>query len=204
MYEKRKQLAIQFLHINELMFRYKIQTHANEGINPHIGQGRVLAILKIQPEIVQKELGYLLDISKQALTELLNKLEKNGYITRTQSEKDRRTFIIKLTDAGHEAIPEKNNETNDTYITEFFDCLNDEEQTNLINYMEKIIDEIQKKIGNNMDDYVEFFRERFFAKHRDRHDGKFGDFLSLHRYHHRHHHHKSRDFRGDYNDKNDE
>ena len=40
------------------------------------GQGRVLAILKMQPEISQKELLYLLDMRPQSLGELLSKLEK--------------------------------------------------------------------------------------------------------------------------------
>lgn len=33
----------------------------------HIGQGRVLAILKLKPEISQRDLSYLLDMSKQSL-----------------------------------------------------------------------------------------------------------------------------------------
>lgn len=171
MNEKRKQLATQFMrlaHLYGMLLRDQVQTHVNKGINPHKGQGRVLAILKMQPEIVQKELGYLLDIRKQALAQILNKLEKKEYITREQSEKDRRSFVIKLTDAGREAIPEKNYEIDHEYIEEFFDCLNEKEQANFLDYIERIIIAIEEEMDE--DEYATFFRERFFARHGGRHD----------------------------------
>ena len=138
-------------------------------MNPHRGQGRILAILKLQPEIGQKELGYLLDMSKQALAELLGKLEKNGYITRTQSERDRRSYIVKLTDSGREALPDTN--APDAEIGEAdaaFDCLNEEEQRNLTDYLSRIISTLEEKFndsGEEDDDYADFYRERFFARH---------------------------------------
>jgi DNA-binding MarR family transcriptional regulator len=199
MNEKRKQLATQITHLDELLLRYQMQTRITEGFTPYSGQGRVLAILKMQPEIVQKELGYLLDISKQALAELLNKLEKSGHITRTQSEKDRRSFVIKLTDTGRNAIPKENNQT-DNPIEEIFDCLTQEEQTNLINYMEQIITNLEKKVHTDEDAFVEFFRTRFFEKHGYEHD-TFRGFWGLHNHHH--HHHRYRGFGGTRND-NDE
>jgi len=170
MKNKRKQLAMQLMRLDEVFLRYIMISHANKDINPHKGQGRVLTILKMQPEMEQKELGYLLDISKQALAELLNKLEKRGYITREKSEKDRRSFVIKLTDAGCEAISEEKDEIDDDYIEEIFDSLSDKEQEDLINYMGRIIDTIEKKIGFDKDDYASFFRERFFARHGHRHN----------------------------------
>ena len=194
MTEKRKQLATQFTHLDGLLLRYHLQTHAKEGINPHRGQGRILAILKMQPEIAQKELGYLLDISKQALAELLNKLEKSGYITRTQSEKDKRSFVIKLTDAGRQAIPKENDKTNNNDLEEIFNCLNQEEQTNLTNYIEQIITALEKKMDPDTDDYAEFFRERFFARHGNRHDGTFREFWGLN------HHRRFRNFGDTHND----
>lgn len=60
-------------------------------------------MLKLKLEITQKELTYLLDMSKQALGELLSKLEKAGYITRKPSEEDRRMIIITLTEKGKAA-----------------------------------------------------------------------------------------------------
>jgi DNA-binding MarR family transcriptional regulator len=170
MNKMKKQLTIEFMRLNGLFLRYSMMKRVNKDINPNQGQGRVLSILKLQPEMEQKELGYLLDISKQALAELLSKLEKKGYITRTKSEKDRRSFLIKLTDDGREAISEENR-IDDNYVEELFDCLDDDEQKNLINYFKRIIDTIEEKSRfDDSDDYASFFRERFFARHGHEHD----------------------------------
>jgi DNA-binding MarR family transcriptional regulator len=171
MNDKRKEIAMQFMQLSHIymhLSRHQKHQHIIKGINPHKGQGRVLHILKMQPEIMQKELGYLLDISTQALAELIIKLEKKGYITRVQSKKDSRSFVIKLTDAGREAIPEINYKTDFEYIEKSFDCLNDEEQENLINYMSRIIKSIEDEVDE--DEYITFFRERFFARHKDKHN----------------------------------
>ena len=156
------QLAYQFMRVNELLVRY---WHSHRGINQHKGQGRILAILKMQPEIGQKELGYLLDMSKQSLAELLNKLEKNEYITRTQSEKDRRSFDIKLTNKGREAMPQDNKAFDDMDMIAIFDCLNEEEQNNFLNYLRRITEAFENKSNTDDDSYAEFFRNRFFARH---------------------------------------
>ena len=67
---------------------------------PYQGQGRILSLLKLTPEIGQKELAHILNIRSQSLGELLAKLERNGYITRTPSEADRRGMDIRLTESG--------------------------------------------------------------------------------------------------------
>ncbi|WP_158082561.1 MarR family winged helix-turn-helix transcriptional regulator [Methanobrevibacter arboriphilus] len=176
------------------------QTYRNKDINPYKGQGRVLALLKMQPEIMQKELGYLLDISTQALAELLNKLEKKGYIIREQSKKDRRSFVIKLTDAGREATPEENDEMDYNYVEELFDCLTEEEQDNLLNYIEIIIKNIENELDE--DDYITFFRKRFFEKHENQHHNLFRGFWGFHNKDSSHHnHHKFKGFGGKRHDR---
>ena len=163
MTELKNQLEEQFRHLDSLLLRNYMRMHANDGFSMtlHRGQGRVLSLLKLQPEIGQKELGYLLDMSKQALAGLLGKLEKNGYITRTESEKDRRSYIIKLTEKGRNVLEDREVEDDD-----LFECLNEEEQRNLSNYIDRIISVLEEKVGvDDKDDYAEFFRERFFAEH---------------------------------------
>ncbi len=172
MTKQRKHLSTQFMQLMHLyghLYRHQMQeTYKNKDFHPHKGQGRVLAILKMQPEIMQKELGYLLDISTQALAELINKLEKKGYLTREQSKKDRRSFVIQLTDSGREATPDENEDVEYNYIEDIFDCLDDEEQAHLIDYIERITKNIEKELGE--DDYITFFRKRFFEKHENKHN----------------------------------
>jgi DNA-binding MarR family transcriptional regulator len=114
--------------------------------NPHHGQGRVLSILKLKEEITQKELGYLLDMRNQSLGELLNKLEKSGYITRTPSAEDKRTTVIRLTETGKASA-----ETADSREDDFglFECLNDKDKARLYGYFEQIITAFEKHAGVN-------------------------------------------------------
>ena len=52
------------------------------GSTPYRGRGRILSLLRETPVTSQKELANQLDISKQALAELLLKMERAGLITR--------------------------------------------------------------------------------------------------------------------------
>lgn len=123
------------------------------------GQGRILAMLKIQPEIATKDLAYLLGIRQQSLNELLNKLEKNSYVERRPSEKDRRVMVVHLTEKGKEAQePEAN-------YQEFLGCLSPEELQQFGTYLDRIIAAFQMGSGKSDDedtmaDWMDKARER--------------------------------------------
>lgn len=110
------------------------------------GQGRVLAMLKMQPEISSKDLSYLLGIRQQSLNELLNKLEKSGYVVREPSEADRRIMLVKLTEKG------KVEQQPDTDYSEIFDCLNPKEQAAFSKYLDRIIAVLQERVVTDEDD----------------------------------------------------
>jgi DNA-binding MarR family transcriptional regulator len=109
---------------------------------PYQGQGRILSLLKLKPEISQRELGHILNIRSQSLGELLAKLERSGYITRTPSEVDRRGMDIRLTESG-KAVSEQ--EVESEHQESFLDCLNEEEQTALSDYLERLIKNLEEK-----------------------------------------------------------
>ena len=109
---------------------------------PYQGQGRILSLLKLKPEISQKELAHILNIRSQSLGELLVKLERSGYITRTPSEVDRRGMDIRLTESG-KAVSEQDVEP--AHQESFFDCLNEEEQTTLSDYLERLIKNLEEQ-----------------------------------------------------------
>ena len=131
--------------------------------SPHRGQGRVLALLKMKPEISQKELTYLLNMSKQAVAELIAKLEKSGYIVREPSEEDRRSMTIKLTEAGASAAPDAGDDAAE--VEKIFACLDDEELEKFSEYLERILAR-----------YEEQFPDADFEQRRQ----KMEDFLSSH------------------------
>ena len=127
-----------------LMKRYQMFCQAESGpfADTSRGQGRILAMLKIQPEIATKELAYLLGIRQQSLNELLNKLEKNGYIERKPSENDKRVMIVHLTEKG------KQTKQPETDYQKIFDCLLPEELQQLSQYLDRIIKAFQEQNGN--------------------------------------------------------
>lgn len=169
--EKNFDLIMQFTRIEWLLHRYHQQNHMHFGpmADPRKGQGRVLAILKMQPEISQKELSYLLDMRPQSLGELLSKLEKNGYITRTPSESDRRVQIIKLTQNGAEATVSEGQEFS---FDKAFECLSEDEQKSLSNYLSRIIETLEEQLGD------EKLEDHFDPRRRG--GNPFGDRFSRH------------------------
>jgi DNA-binding MarR family transcriptional regulator len=110
--------------------------------SPHQGQGRVLALLKLKPEVSQKELSTILDIRSQSLGELLSKLERHGYITRRPSEEDRRGMAIRLTEAGR-AASEQQDEISDA--GSFFGCLDEAERKTFGEYLERLIKRLEEE-----------------------------------------------------------
>jgi DNA-binding MarR family transcriptional regulator len=147
MNEKNFDLIDQFTRVEWLLHRYHQQNHVHHGPmgDPRRGQGRVLAILKMQPEISQKELSYLLDMRPQSLGELLSKLERNGYITRTPSETDRRVMNIKLTKEGAEATEATGQEFS---FDKLFECLSVDEQKSLSDYLGRIIETLEAQLDD--------------------------------------------------------
>ncbi|MDR1124336.1 MAG: MarR family transcriptional regulator [Elusimicrobiota bacterium] len=161
MTEKSINLMEKLFRVVGLMHRLHHHSQMEHGpfASPHRGQGRVLAILKMQPEISQKDLGYLLDMRAQSLGELLAKLEKNGFITRAQSEEDQRVMNIKLTEKGAQAAAgaaEQDEEEG------FFSTITRDEEKTLGAILDKVIKELESKTGApEGEDPREAFRAHF-------------------------------------------
>ena len=143
MEEIKRLVTEQFYQLQMFIHRASFHKDKRGMHSPHRGQGRVLSILKIKPEISQKDLGSLLNISKQALTELISKLERQGYITRKPSEEDKRIMIIKITEEGMKAITDGDGKIPQTFKA--LDCLNDEELAAFSSYLDRIIKNYEKQ-----------------------------------------------------------
>lgn len=64
------------------------------------GHGKILRTLAHSDGMTQKELAERLDIRPQSLTDALVRLEQDGSITRTRSERDKREQLVRITEAG--------------------------------------------------------------------------------------------------------
>jgi len=143
--EQESDVFDNFVRFATLMHRYGLHIRRERGFfgDMRRGQGRVLSLLKMQPEITQKNLSYLLDMRPQSLGELLGKLEKKGFITRTPSEDDRRIMIIRLTQEGEKAAENPENKSDD-----FFGILNSEEKEQFNEYLERLIENLEEKMNS--------------------------------------------------------
>ncbi len=189
MSETRQNVIHHAMTLHHIFHRFQFKK-SKQMIDSSKGQGRVLSILKMKPEISQKELTFLLDISKQSLAELLGKLEKNEYIVRKPSEEDRRVQMITLTEKGKEVSvgPEENQSD----FSSVLDCLTAEELKNFDLYLTKILNRIKEDLLDENDiierkkaletflteykDDVEKFHEKFkkdFGKDYDRYSRVF-------------------------------
>lgn len=137
--------------------------------SPYRGQGRVLALLRLKPEISQKELTYLLNMSKQAVAELIAKLEKSGYVTRRPSEEDKRVLMVRLTEAGEKAAAGAEDTTPE--IAPVLDCLSQEEQAAFSGYLERILREYEAQFPDEdfeerrqmMDAFMQHYGHGFYG-----------------------------------------
>lgn len=153
-YEKLS--TLQWLMKRRQMFN---QAEAGPFADSTRGQGRIIAMLKIQPEITTKDLSYLLGIRQQSLNELLNKLEKSGYAERRPSEADRRVMVVHLTERG------KTVQQPESDYHEILGCLSQEELQQFGNYLDRIIAAFrtQQSVGGEetvMEDWMEKAKER--------------------------------------------
>lgn len=131
----RIEIIEQLRQLQVLMHR--VSFHSVKLCSSFRGRGRVLSILKEQPEISRRELGQRLNISKQSLAELLSKLEKAGHIIREPSPEDRRAMIIRLTPAGLAAAQEA--DVSATSLPGLLDCLEPEELALLKDCLNRIL-----------------------------------------------------------------
>ncbi|MDQ0362032.1 MarR family winged helix-turn-helix transcriptional regulator [Breznakia pachnodae] len=142
MENKYIELYDKLMQLQWLLRRQQMEHYAQYGPtgDPTRGQGRVLAMLRIKPEISTKELTYLLGIRQQSLNELLNKLEKNGFVKRVPSADDKRVMMVILTEKG------KEEQSNEMDYESIFDCLDEDEKEKFSEYLDRMIEALGSQI----------------------------------------------------------
>lgn len=85
--------------------RILVQDYLNK-LNLYKGQPRILFVLEKSPEISQQKLSEVLNISKEATSVSIRRLEKTGFIERRECSKDRRIKLLSLSDHGKKVVGE--------------------------------------------------------------------------------------------------
>ena len=109
--------------------------------NPSVGQGRVLALLKMKDGLSTKELSCLLNMRTSSLNEILAKLERAGLIERRQSEEDGRVMLTFLTPKGRAA--QQSSSVEDSPFDGLFVGFSNEELETLEGLLNRIIVNVQ-------------------------------------------------------------
>jgi DNA-binding MarR family transcriptional regulator len=78
--------------------------HIDDAINLTAAQAAVLSILANDKGHSQHEVAKILGINESAVTAMVNRLVRHGYIVRERSESDKRAWNLLLTDEGRAAL----------------------------------------------------------------------------------------------------
>ena len=101
-------------------------------------QKRILIVLnEIDGSITQRELTKRLGIQPGSASEVIAKLESEGYVMRIPNETDRRTTNVTLTEAGKSAAAQARGERDDRH-EQMFSCLSEDEKGRLLSLLEKV------------------------------------------------------------------
>lgn len=132
--QEKREFNEKFMELLYSIRKFHMLSHKN--VSPlqdtSRGQGRILAMLRLKSKITAKDLSYILGIRQQSLNETLQKLEKEGYIVRTPSPKDRRVMLISLTEKGNEIKPVQHD------CLDVLDESSDEELKQFTSYIDRL------------------------------------------------------------------
>ena len=108
------------------------------GPNPAFARERVLNVISgYEDGVRQKTLTEELRVNPSSVSELISKLENDGYVRRTVDPADKRATLITLTELGEARAAELADERNER-LEKAFGALTDEEKEQLITLLEKL------------------------------------------------------------------
>lgn len=149
--------------------------------DPTRGAGRVLALLKLQDGIPTKEMAHILGIRVTSLNETLARMERDGLVTRTPSEEDKRVLLVQLTEKGRSA-----DDAEVDLPSRLMAGFNDEELDTFSGYLGRVIKAIEDEAGEDakaMFADERCHREQFFKRAGHSHHGPHGGPCGPHGHH---------------------
>lgn len=106
MTQRSQEIFGNFMTMKRLMMAHfrEVMQHHDFGLKP--SQIEVLFAVHTMQPLCFKDLGRHLMLQPAAVTQLVDSLVEEGYLTRAISEDDRRTWFVSLTDAGQAKLAE--------------------------------------------------------------------------------------------------
>jgi DNA-binding MarR family transcriptional regulator len=104
----------------------------------NLTQFQYIGVINKYGDLTFTGLAQALNLSKPAVTSIIHKLIEQGYVTKKQSEADRRVFHIYLTEAGKQ-VAEAYEDSRREYVDGIHRRLTDSEFDRLLELMEKAL-----------------------------------------------------------------
>ena len=150
-----EKLLKQIYTFTNLIHRHHHQEYSGtNNLNIGRGQGHLLDILLTHNGLTQKELSAQLQIRPASLGELVDKLERSGYVERRVNENDKRVLNVYIKEEGRKVINEIAKIRN-SMIDNIFSSLTEDEKNQLSALMEKLMDSIKENSIDATDNFVE-------------------------------------------------
>lgn len=112
-------------------------SHQGHHHNHYREQSHLLILIAENDGIMQRDLAEKMDVRPSSMTEMITKMEKAGFISRQQDERDQRIMHIFLTEKGKSSV--EDSQKNDIMLTaSLFQGLTDEEITEMLRLTEKL------------------------------------------------------------------
>ena len=119
----------------EMLMLIHVNIFRNKHLPLPLNQYGLLMVIHTEGPITNNKASEILNISKQQMSSVAERLLQLGYISKSPDEKDRRRCLLKLTDKGLDIIADQN-----TYVRNRFDA-------NLANLSKKEQERLDSAIG---------------------------------------------------------
>lgn len=109
-----------------------------------LNQFATLMTLRLEKQATLSEVGHRLQISKQQMTNICDKLQQAGLITKRQDSEDRRRTLISMTSAGDKILDDQNEIVRQKFLSSLQEFSEEERAelyhsiTDLNHYIEKM------------------------------------------------------------------
>lgn len=151
-------LETMFMSLQEKLARTAHHHHKRQG------QRRLLKFLQEKKAASQRELVEWAGVSPQSLGETLGKLERHGFITRTQDERDKRMVNVALTEAGEavdlEGESKCHHKQHDDLTALYFKDFSEDEKETLAAFFERM--------NKNFDEAMQHLHTKHHKHHNEK------------------------------------
>jgi MarR family transcriptional regulator, organic hydroperoxide resistance regulator len=136
----------QFHKLIEQLIRGLHASNPPEFIELELSPGQFIAGMVIQQHgtCTMSEIANALGVSLSAITGIIDRMVKHGFVERMRDDSDRRLVRVKLTEKGNSILNEDHQHKNQ-HLRSILGVLNETDRASLIDLIQKIIDALHQQ-----------------------------------------------------------